>query len=134
MLFILSDILRYYLLLKLQPFQIEFTSRKENQIQVIISEYRFQFESLYLRFVAVREINDLVDDSIAAVCRNKSYMDRIHLNMRTPTDCDLVETVLCKSHIGIFYRYVVSNLADGIAIDRKHISVTFVQSEPRSFA
>lgn len=68
MLFILSDILIYrlvalinfsisvlicqifsyfpkqkigYVLLKLQPFQIEFTSRKEDQVQVIISGYRF---------------------------------------------------------------------------------------------
>ena len=68
MLFILSDILIYrlvalinfrisvlicrifsyfpkqkigYVLLKLQPFQIEFTSWKEDQVQVIISGYRF---------------------------------------------------------------------------------------------
>ena len=30
-----------YELFKLQPFQIEFTSRKEDQVQVIISGYRF---------------------------------------------------------------------------------------------
>ena len=49
-------------------------------------------------------------------------MDRIHLDMRTSTDGNLVESIFCKMHIGILYGYIVSNLADGIAIDRKHIS------------
>lgn len=107
---------------KLQPFQIKFAAGKEDEVQAVVSVYRIQSKGESLGAVAVRELNDLVNDAVASVGWRKAYVNSVCFDVRTAADGDAVEPFLVKMHIVKFYSDIISDISDSIPVNGKHIS------------
>lgn len=108
-------------LMQLQPFQIKLAARKEDEVQAVVSVYRIQSKGESLGAVAVRKLNDLVNDAIASVGWRKAYVNRVCFDVRTAADRDAAEPFFVKMHIVKFHSDIISDIADGIPVDGKHI-------------